>query len=104
MHTSGSCACSAGHGNCCKGGVRCSDQVTAHLWEQQKWREAHGSANEEGLGAKDVYWLKVSLFPCSEASADHNFRALLHLVVLTVTWIVFGLTGLVPIQNGLWQT
>lgn len=41
--------------------------------------------NEERLEANDVYWLKVSPLPCSEASADHNFRVLLHLVVLSDT-------------------
>lgn len=56
-----------------------------------------------GLEANDVYWLMVSLLPCSEASADcpHNLRALLHWVILSDTDLdcIWFMTGLDTVQN-----
>lgn len=61
-----------------------------------------------GLEANDVYWLKVSLLLCSEASADcpHNFRAILHWVILSDTDLdcIWFKTGLDTVQNKFWQT
>lgn len=52
-----------------------------------------GSTSEERLEANDVYWLEVSLFPCSEASADHITSEPCYTgsYCLTLTWIAFGL-------------
>lgn len=40
-----------------------------------------------------MYWLKVSLFPCPEASANHVTSEPCYswLYCLTLTWIAFGL-------------
>lgn len=64
------CTWLAGYVNYCKSGVRCSELLIPHLWDEL--RGPWVKLMRRGLEANDVCWLEVSLFPCSRASADHT--------------------------------